>query len=371
MKIKAKPIREDIEDLEKPEPGYGTPTFGDPAIPVEGGVDPTLELQEDDLNAGFEANPGLSEDFDYVPGGENEFPANSGIIDPGVGEVVSQSDPILEEDDFVDVVTYDADVLADDEGIYAPVPAPEFDALVSDPILGEIPLADTSDAEPIVYIDEEDEDFEPTPDTVQEDDAPFNVTESFYLPENGKITVTKGDKIFLVGHINEAKKPRFAESAFKKTVRALMEAKCLRGNFNRMGKEKVAVVGRSVLVEVAHDWRLPGTDTVFEAHDLLQIVSNRFSESGGLDNLGDKKAKPFTDDGTNPNQATPNGGFKKDKEKKERRERRIERLIRAGKSYREAEEIADKEAEEDGDDKTKKEAALRAARAAYAAIING
>jgi hypothetical protein len=88
--------------------------------------------------------------------------------------------------------------------------------------------------------------------------------------------------IFFCG---KAKKgiPSFAESTFSQAAKLLVKSKNLKGDFLAEGKksERVALIGRSCLVEVAHDWRLPGTDTIFEAGDILQIVSRKqVSEKG-------------------------------------------------------------------------------------------
>jgi hypothetical protein len=104
----------------------------------------------------------------------------------------------------------------------------------------------------------------------------YEVETPFILPESRRVIVARGDVIFYCG---KAKKdlPSFAESTFSQAVRLLVKSKNLKGAFLHEGKksEKVALIGRSCLVEVAHDWRLPGTDTIFEAGDVLQIVSRK------------------------------------------------------------------------------------------------
>lgn len=104
----------------------------------------------------------------------------------------------------------------------------------------------------------------------------YEVEVPFVLPESKQLVVGKGDTIFFCG---KAKKdiPSFAESTFSQAVNLLVKSKKLKGAFFNEGKknERVALIGRSCLVEVARDWRLPGTDTIFEAGDILQIVSRK------------------------------------------------------------------------------------------------
>jgi hypothetical protein len=110
----------------------------------------------------------------------------------------------------------------------------------------------------------------------------YEVETPFILPESRRVVVGRGDMIFFCG---KAKKgiPSFAESTFSQAAKLLVKSKNLKGDFLAEGKksERVALIGRSCLVEVAHDWRLPGTDTIFEAGDILQIVSRKqVSEKG-------------------------------------------------------------------------------------------
>jgi hypothetical protein len=117
------------------------------------------------------------------------------------------------------------------------------------------------------------------PENVFENDGlpeAIPVTESFKLPENQNVIVSKGDQIFMLGHVREEFTPKFAECVFSRALKSLAESKGQSaGTFLKVGQkhEKVAIVGRSMLVEVAKDWMLPGTDTIFEAKDLIQIVS--------------------------------------------------------------------------------------------------
>jgi hypothetical protein len=104
----------------------------------------------------------------------------------------------------------------------------------------------------------------------------YEVETPFILPESKHVVVAKGDMIFFCG---KAKKdiPSFAESTFSQAVNLLVKSKGMKGAFLTEGKksERVALIGRSCLVEVARDWRLPGTDTIFETGDVLQIVSRK------------------------------------------------------------------------------------------------
>jgi hypothetical protein len=104
----------------------------------------------------------------------------------------------------------------------------------------------------------------------------YEVETPFILPESRRIVAAKGDMIFFCG---KAKKdvPSFAESTFSQAVNLLVKSKGMKGAFLTEGRksERVALIGRSCLVEVARDWKLPGTDTIFEAGDVLQIVSRR------------------------------------------------------------------------------------------------
>jgi len=154
--------------------------------------------------------------------------------------------------------------------------------------------------DPVLYADEEPvaEEFGAIPDVVPElPDEPvvdlgedegeidlesdvsvpsYEVETPFILPESKRVVVAKGDMIFFCGR---AKKdiPSFAESTFSQAVNLLVRSKNLKGGFLAEGKksERVALIGRSCLVEVAKDWRMPGTDTVFEKGDILQIVSRK------------------------------------------------------------------------------------------------
>jgi hypothetical protein len=104
----------------------------------------------------------------------------------------------------------------------------------------------------------------------------YEVETPFILPESKRVVVAKGDMIFFCGKARRDI-PSFAESTFSQAVNLLIKSKGMKGAFLTEGKksERVALIGRSCLVEVARDWRLPGTNTIFEAGDVLQIVSRR------------------------------------------------------------------------------------------------
>lgn len=151
---------------------------------------------------------------------------------------------------------------------------------VDDPIVeefGEIPdVVPEYPDEPIVEL-EGDEDVAGEVDIDSGVTAPsYDVDSSFVLPESRNVVVAKGDRIYFCG---KAKKdlPSFAETTFAKAAKMLAKNKKLKGAFITEGrkKERVAVIGRSCLVEVARDWRLPGTDTIFEKGDIIQIVSRK------------------------------------------------------------------------------------------------
>jgi hypothetical protein len=156
--------------------------------------------------------------------------------------------------------------------------------------------------EPVIYTDAEDpvvEEFGAIPDVVPElpnepiidlgDEVgtevdiesgvavpSYEVETPFVLPESRRVVLGKGDMIFYCGKVKKDL-PSFAESTFAQAVNLLVKSKKLKGVFLTEGvkSERVALIGRSCLVEVARDWRLPGTDTIFEAGDLLQIVSRK------------------------------------------------------------------------------------------------
>jgi len=149
-----------------------------------------------------------------------------------------------------------------------------------DPIVedfGEMPdVAPEYPDEPILELEGDDE-FIPEVDIDAGVTAPvYEVDQPFILPESRKVVVSRGDKIYYCGKAQK-NLPSFAESTFAKGAKMLAQSKKLKGSFMAEGKksERVALIGRSCLVEVARDWRLPGTDTIFEKGDIIQIVSKK------------------------------------------------------------------------------------------------
>ena len=130
--------------------------------------------------------------------------------------------------------------------------------------------------EPILEL-EGDDDYIPDVDIDSGITAPsYDVESSFILPESKAMVVSRGDRIYYCGKAQK-NLPSYAESTFAKAAKLLVQSKNLKGAFLAEGKksERVALVGRSCLVEVARDWRLPGTDTIFEKGDIIQIVSRK------------------------------------------------------------------------------------------------
>lgn len=310
------------------------PTFGMSSVEGEDTVeDPIYEYCEDE---------GEFEDGDEV-----EFDS--------VDEM-----PEFEEYDDVDM----ADATVDGAGIIEPE---IVNVDLEDPELGAVPDVELPMTEPIVQVEPDEPDVYATESEIEGGDPePIFVSESFRLPEDRSIVVAKGDQIFVVGHAMNERTPKFTESAFKRAFRSLVESKNTTGKIafkKSEGLKRCALVGRSLLVEVAKDWRIPGTDLVLEAHDIIQIVSMKpvtektLSEggkgSGSLDNFGDKKAAPFKKEET-----------EEEKAKKEyylARKRYME-----AKARREAagcedckKECGDSKTEEDDDDKKKVESFLR------------
>jgi hypothetical protein len=183
----------------------------------------------------------------------------------------------------------------DENGVIQPIVIP--DEVFDVPELGDIPDVALPLEEPILDITEEDVDVAIPENVFENDGMPeaIPVVESFKLPENQKIVISKGDQIFMLGHVREEFTPKFVECVFSRALRSLAESKAmLGGNFTKVGQkhEKVAVVGRSMLVEVAKDWMLPGTSTIFESGDLLQVVSAKpFQEGEETDEAEDEKDK--------------------------------------------------------------------------------
>ena len=239
-------------------------------------------------------------------GEENPFAETNPF---GEANPFAEENPIVEiEDDEVVVEGVDAiptleDIAGDPSiaalpvdatGVIDPIVVP--DEVIVEPELGVIPDVVLPFEEPIIEIDNTDFDVQIPENVFENNGIPESipVVESFKLPENQRMVISKGDQIFLIGHVREEFTPKFAESVFTRALKSLCESKggghvVVKGTKN----EKVALVGRSVLVEVAKDWRLPGTNVIFEANDLLQIVSAKPIREGEetKEEEDDKKAE--------------------------------------------------------------------------------
>jgi hypothetical protein len=281
-------------------------------------------------------------------GGENPFDEGE---DPfGEGEIPFAEDDAVQTFETADAIPAFEDVgddpaLAalpvDADGVIQPIVIPA--EVIEDPELGAIPDVTLPFEEPILDITEDDVDVEIPENVFENDGMPegIPVVESFKLPENQSVVVSKGDQIFILGHVREEFTPKFAESVFSRAMKSLAESKGQNAStFTKVGQkhEKVASVGRSMLVEVAKDWRLPGMDTIFEAHDLLQIVSAKpVREAEDTDEAEDKKEDE--------------DGKTADKSKKKEDDAEIEKAKKeALLAYRRWKEAAKKNKKEDDDD---------------------
>ena len=222
------------------------------------------------------SHPPIANMTEEEPGKVNENDNPFGEAENPFAEDGAQTFPTLEAlpafEDIGDDPTLAA-LPVDADGIINPIVVP--DEVVVEPELGAIPDVALPLEEPIVEIDEDDVDVEIPENVFENEGIPESipVMESFKLPENQNVTISKGDQIFLLGRVREEFTPKFAESVFTRALKSLCEGKGGQVVVSGTRNEKVAMVGRSMLVEVARDWRLPGTTTIFEAHDLLQIVS--------------------------------------------------------------------------------------------------
>jgi hypothetical protein len=292
------------------------------------------------------ASHSFNEDDDFMGEGITPFPEEIPIGEDGLfGE--EDADQVFEDADAVPAfedISDDpslASLSVDADGVIQPVVIP--DEIVVDSELGEIPDVALPFEEPILDITDEDVDVA-IPDNVFENDGmpeAVPVVESFRLPENQNVVVFKGDQIFMLGHVREEFTPRFAECVFSRALKSLAESKNLQGKFLKFGQkhEKVAVVGRSLLVEVSRDWRLPGTNVIFEAHDLLQIVSARpVQEADETNEAEDKKGEGAS---------KKDGGGKKEDEDKIEAEKAKKEYYLAKRRWLEAKK---KRAEDDGDE---------------------
>ena len=217
------------------------------AVDPLGENDPYLPVEEHDTVIGETEGSQTFEDIDAIPAFED-----------------------IEDDPELAALPVDAD------GIIQPIIVPDDTPV--DPELGDIPDVVLPMEEPILDMTEDDVDVEIPDNAFENGGVPegIPVLESFKLPENQRVVISKGDQIFLLGKVKSEFTPKFAESVFSRALKSLAESKGQSSsNFVKVSQkhEKVALVGRSILVEVVKDWMLPGTSTVFESHDLLQIVS--------------------------------------------------------------------------------------------------
>jgi hypothetical protein len=254
-------------------PGNGKPPApisfpGFPPMASSSFKEDGIGMDVNGMLVGAEAEYPFAEDNDFFGENDNPFGENDtqvfGDVDaiPAFEDVAD--DPVL------------AVLPVDEDGVIQPIVVPE--PVEVEPELGEIPDVALPFEEPILDITEDDVDVLIPENAFENEGTPeaILVAESFKLPENQRVVVSKGDQIFILGHVREEFTPKFAECVFSRALKSLVESKGrIAGTFLKVGRnhEKVAIVGRSMLVEVAKDWRLPGTNTIFEAHDLLQIVS--------------------------------------------------------------------------------------------------
>jgi hypothetical protein len=345
----------------------GTPNGIDPlnkGFQIGGADDPLAEYEKaHDNPAGF----GIGGGKPTSPMNSPSHPAMATMKEDGIGmgpdgqpigegenPFAEDGNPFVEDDELVfedmDAVPAFEDIEDDPElaalpvdanGVIDPVVLP--DEVIVDSELGAIPDVVLPFEEPIVEIGEDDVDIQ-IPENAFENDGVIEsipVMESFKLPENQKVVVSKDDQIFFLGHVREEFTPKFAESAFTRALKSLCENKGDGRLFMSRGKnERVAVVGRSLLVEVAKDWRLPGTSTVFEAHDLLQIVASKpIREVDEVDEDEDPKAE-----------GKSKGKGKKENDDDKEKEKEEEKLKKeAALAYHRWKEVAKKK-KEDGDD---------------------
>jgi hypothetical protein len=260
-------------------------------------------FREDDLGAGADGNPaGFTENDPFAE--DNPFAEGNPFAEDGAGQTFENADAIPAFEDIVDDPALAA-LPVDADGVIQPVVIP--DEVINDPELGEIPDVVLPLEEPILDITEDDVDVSIPENAFENDGLPeaIPVVESFKLPENQRVAVSKGDRIFVLGRVRDEFTPKFAECAFFRALKSLVESKGQSvASIRKVGQrhEKVAIIGRSMLVEVARDWMLPGTNTIFEARDLLQIVSAKpvreaeeISDAEGKNGKSSEKSKKEDD----------------------------------------------------------------------------
>ena len=311
--------------------GKPTPPYNSPSHPAMSSMKEDEPPFNEDDSPFTEQNP-FAEQDPFIE--DDPFVEDDLLGEDEISVAVENVDALPTFED----ISMDPEIAAlpvDASGVIEPIVIP--DEVIVEPELGAIPDVVLPLEEPIVEIDSEDVDVQ-IPENVFENDGipePIPVTESFKLPENQRIIVSKGDQIFLLGQVREEFTPKFAESVFTRALKSLCEGKGV-GKIAVIGnkQEKVAIVGRSVLVEVAKDWRLPGTNTIFEAHDLLQIVS----------------AKPIREGDEEDDPKSESEPKKKENDAKSKEEADEEKLKKeAAMAFRRWKEAEQKRKEKDGD----------------------
>jgi hypothetical protein len=322
------------------------PASNNPAGMSIGGGDPSRPISSPGFPAmasGSFQEDGIGMEPDGMPVGfeaEDFFDEDNPFEEDSVDQTFDTIDAVpafedIEDDPALAALTVDAD------GIIQPIVVP--DEIIVEPELGEIPDAALPFEEPILDITEDDVDVEIPENVFENDGMPevIPVVESFKLPENQNVIVSKGDRIFVLGRVREEFTPKFAESVFSRALKSLIESKGQSaGVIFKIGQkhEKVAVIGRSMLVEVAKDWMLPGTGTIFEARDLLQIVSPKpIREAEETDEANDESGKD----------ADKAEKFKKRNEKENEIEKAKKEALMA---YRRWKEASNKRKEDDDSD---------------------
>jgi hypothetical protein len=324
--------------------GKPTPPMNSPSHPA------MANMKEDGIGMGPDGKP--------IGEGENPFAEGDNPFTEGDNPFAENGEQAFENVDalpaFEDICEDPAlaALPVDASGVIDPIVVP--DEVIVEPELGVIPDVALPLEEPIVEIGEDDVDIQIPGNVFENDGIPESipVMESFKLPENQQVVVSKGDQIFLLGHVREEFTPKFAESVFTRALKSLCEGK-EGGHVVMAGqkKEKVAIVGRSLLVEIAKDWRLPGTSMIFEAHDLLQIVSSKPV----------REAEETNDDEDSKGKGKAEGKGKKEnddpKAKDEAEEEKLKKeAYYAWKRWKEAAKKRDEDDDDDsGDDEEKAE----------------
>ena len=235
-----------------------------------------------DPSFGMSSVPPVNESEDEIMHEDDvAYDASGNVIDDFTGDAMTEDDDVVtfdSVDEMPEFEEYDELDVANEDVDGAGIIEPEvIDVTVEDPELGAVPDVELPMTEPIVQVEEDEPDVYATEAEIEgTEPAPIISEKYFRLPEDRSVVVAKGDQIFVIGHAMNENTPKFTESVFKRAFRSLVESKNIQGKLvfkKSEGLKKCALVGRSVLVEIAKDWRIPGTDIVLEAHDIVQIVS--------------------------------------------------------------------------------------------------